>query len=126
MLRSTGHSLVVQWLWGLPWGLIGEESTCQCRRHRKCRFNPWVRKIPWRDKLKPTLVFLPGDSGEQRSLEGSGPQGHKNRTRLKQLSTHTHTSGYDSALSLSRARVLSLTGEPRSHKPSVKKRKIGP
>ena len=26
---------------GLPWWL-------QCRRNRRCRFNPWVRKIPWR------------------------------------------------------------------------------
>jgi len=23
------------------------------------RFNPWVRKIPWRRKWKPTPVFLP-------------------------------------------------------------------
>jgi len=26
-------------------GLSGTESTCQYRRHR---FDPWVRKIPWR------------------------------------------------------------------------------
>ena len=24
--------------------------TCQCRRQRRCGFNPWVRKIPWRRK----------------------------------------------------------------------------
>ena len=24
----------------------GKESTCQCRRHRRCRFHPWVGKIP--------------------------------------------------------------------------------
>ena len=30
----------------LRW-LSGKESTCQCRR---CRFDPWVRKIPWRKK----------------------------------------------------------------------------
>ena len=29
---------------GLPWWLSGEESACQCRRHR---FNPWSRKIPY-------------------------------------------------------------------------------
>ena len=32
---------------GLPWWLSGKESACQCRR---LRFNPWVRKIPWRRK----------------------------------------------------------------------------
>ena len=44
---------------GLPWWLSGKESTCQCKR---CRFNPWVRKIPWRRNWQPTLVFLPGKS----------------------------------------------------------------
>ena len=26
----------------------GKESTYKCRRHKKHKFNPWVRKIPWR------------------------------------------------------------------------------
>ena len=42
---------------GLPRWLSGRESTFQCRR---CRFDPWVRKIPWRRKWLPTPVFLPG------------------------------------------------------------------
>ena len=33
---------------GLPRWLSGKEFTCQCRRHRKLGFDPWVRKIPWR------------------------------------------------------------------------------
>ena len=28
---------------GLPLGLSGNESACQCRRHQ---FDPWFRKIP--------------------------------------------------------------------------------
>ena len=32
------------------------------------RFNPWVRKIPWRRKWHPTPVFLPGELHGQRSL----------------------------------------------------------
>ena len=39
----------------------------QCWKHG---FNPWVRKIPWRRAWQPTPVFLPGESHEQRSLEG--------------------------------------------------------
>ena len=31
---------------GLPGGTSGKESTCQCRRRKRCRFNPWVGKIP--------------------------------------------------------------------------------
>ena len=26
------------------------------------RFNPWVRKVPWRSAWQPTLVSLPGES----------------------------------------------------------------
>ena len=39
----------------------------QCRR---CGFNPWVGKIPWRRAWQPTPVFLPGESHGQRSLVG--------------------------------------------------------
>ena len=31
--------------------------------------DPWVGKIPWRRAQQPTLVFLPGESHGQRSLE---------------------------------------------------------
>ena len=48
-----------------PWWLSGKEATCQCRR---CRFKPWVWKIPWRRKWKPTAVFLPEKFPGQRSL----------------------------------------------------------
>ena len=30
----------------LPGWLSGNKSACQCRRHRTCRFDPWVWKIP--------------------------------------------------------------------------------
>ena len=59
---------------GLPWWPSGKELTCQCRR---CRFDPWVRKIPWRRKWQPAPVFLPGESLGQRSLVGYSPRGHK-------------------------------------------------
>ena len=32
--------------------------------------DPGVGKIPWRRKLQPTLVFLPGEFHGQRSLAG--------------------------------------------------------
>ena len=33
---------------GFPGGTIGKELVCQCRRHKRCKFNPWVGKIPWK------------------------------------------------------------------------------
>ena len=59
---------------GLPWWLSGKEHTCQCRRFR---FDPWVRKIPWRRKGKPTPVFLPGKSHGERCLAGCSLWGHQ-------------------------------------------------
>ena len=47
--------------------LSGKESAYKCRR---CRFDPWVRKIPWRGQWQPTPVFLPGKSHGLRSLVG--------------------------------------------------------
>ena len=34
------------YVWAFPDGTSGKEPTCQCRRHKRCRFIPWVRKIP--------------------------------------------------------------------------------
>jgi len=46
-------------------------------RYRRCGFDPWVRKIPWRRKWKPTPVFLPRESHPQRSLLGYSLWNHK-------------------------------------------------
>ena len=51
-------------------GARGQEHSCQCRRLKGCRFDPWVGKIPWKRAWQPTLVFLPGESHGQRSLVG--------------------------------------------------------
>ena len=62
---------------GLPGGASGKESACQCRRCKRCGFDPWVGKISWRRKWQPTPVFLPGESHGQRSLVGYSLWGHK-------------------------------------------------
>ena len=60
-----------------PGGASGKEPTCQCRRCKRCRFDPCVRKIPWRRKWQLTPVFLPGESYGKRSLAGYRPYGLK-------------------------------------------------
>ena len=75
---------------GFPSGTSGEESTCQCRRHKGCRLDPWVSKIPWRKKWQPTPVFLPGEPME-RSLAGYRLWGHKESDVTEQGHTHTRT-----------------------------------
>ena len=70
----------------LPRWCSSEEPTCQCRRHKRCGFDPWVRKIPWKRKRQPTPVFLPGKSPRQRSLARYSPWGSKELDTSK----HTH------------------------------------
>ena len=62
---------------GFPGGTNGKEPACQHRRHKKNKFDPCVRKIPWRRARQPTPVFLPGESYGQKSLEGCNPWGLK-------------------------------------------------
>ena len=55
-------------------------------RHNRCRFNLWVRKIPWRRKWHPPPVFLPGKTHGQRSLVDYSPWGCKELDTTEQLS----------------------------------------
>ena len=53
---------------GLSQWLSSKEFTC-----RRCGFDPWVGKIPWRRAWQPILVSLTGKSLGQQSLEGYSP-----------------------------------------------------
>ena len=77
-------------MWGFPGGASGKESTCQCRRHKRLRFNPWVRKFPWRRKWQPTPVSLPGKFHGHRSLVGYRPWGCKESDTIEQVNTHKY------------------------------------
>ena len=51
------------------------KTPLQYRRFRKCRFNPWVGKIPWRGKWQLTPVTLPTKFQGQRNLAGYSQRG---------------------------------------------------
>ena len=56
---------------GFPGGDSGKQPSCQCRRHKKCRFNPWFRNIPWRRAWQSAPIFLPGEShGKSSPMSG--------------------------------------------------------
>ena len=73
--------------WVFPGSTSGKESACQCRRHKRCRFNPWIRKIPWRRTWKSTPVFLLGEYHGQRKLVGYSPWGLNELDMTMHLST---------------------------------------
>ena len=62
-----------------PGGTRDGESACGVRRRR---FNPWVRKTPWRRKWPFGPVVSPGEPHGQRSLAGHSPWGSRSQTQL--------------------------------------------
>ena len=62
---------------GFPGGASGKEPTCQCRRHKRHGFDPWVRKSLWKWAWQPTPAHsnphLPEESHGQRNLVGYSP-----------------------------------------------------
>ena len=62
--------------WGFPGGAVAKNPPASAGDAGSTPY-PWVRKVPWRKKWQPTLVFLPGESHGQRSLAGYSPGGHK-------------------------------------------------
>ena len=71
---------------GLPGGASGTESACQCRRCKRCGFDPGVGKISWRRKWQPTPVFLLEKLHGQRSVVGYSPRGCKESDTTERLS----------------------------------------
>ena len=82
---------------GFPGGTSGKEPTCQCKRHKGHRFNPWDGKISWRRSWQPTPVFLPGESPrteEPGRLQATGSQGVRHDWSNLAHSTHRNTKLY--------------------------------
>ena len=90
MRKNVEYLIALYETVGSALGFLGGAcgKACQCRRHKRQKFNPWVRKIPWSRKWEPTPVSLPGESHGQRSLVGYSPWGHKELDMTDQLSMH--------------------------------------
>ena len=50
---------------GLPRWPSGKESSCQCRRCQRYRFDPSVGKVPWSRKWQPTQYFCRENSKDK-------------------------------------------------------------
>ena len=72
--------------------LSGEEPSCQCRRHKRLRFDPWGREDPLEEgmaTLSNVLAWRIPWTEEPGGLESTGLQrvGH-NGSDLAQTLTH--------------------------------------
>ena len=66
-LQLSCDSLRMKLAFNIRWR-SDKESSCQGRRCKRCRFDPWVGKIPWRRKWQSTSIFLLRKFHGQRSL----------------------------------------------------------
>ena len=64
-------------LGAFPGGTSSKEPACQCRRCKRCGFNPYVGKIHWKRAWQSTPVSLPRESNGQRNLVGYSARGCK-------------------------------------------------
>ena len=76
---------------GFPCGSSGKEDACQCRRWKRCGFDPWIRKISWSRKWRLTSVFLPEKFHGQGSLVDYSPWGRKESDITEWLNMRTCT-----------------------------------
>ena len=76
----------LSWLLGFPGDASCKEPTCQCRRYKRQRFNPWMGKIPWRRKWQPTAIFCLGNPKDREAWWATVHRVAKSWTWLKQLS----------------------------------------
>ena len=61
----------------LSWASFMAQTVKNLPAMQETRFDPWIRKIPWRREKLLTLVFLPGESHGQRNLASNNPWGCK-------------------------------------------------
>ena len=76
-------------MFGLPRWLSDKESACQCRRHRRCGFSPWIRKIPLEEKMathSSILAQIIPPTEESGRLQVRGVA--KSQTQLSTAHTH--------------------------------------
>ena len=90
------------WDGSLMWGIYpgctsGKESDCQCRRHKRCWFDPWVRQTPRVDNGNPlqySCLKIPwteeSDRLQSMGLQRGGHNWASARVRVWHTCTHTH------------------------------------
>ena len=68
-LSLFADNMIVYLERGSSGGANGKEPACQCRRRKRCCFNPWIWKIPWRRSWRPlqySCLENPMDRGTGR------------------------------------------------------------
>ena len=76
---------------GFPGGASAKDPACQCRRHKRREFDPWVGKVPWRKAGQSTAVLLPGESPRTEEAGGLQSMGSQRLRQDRGDLARTHT-----------------------------------
>ena len=78
-----------------------KEPTCQCRRHKRQGFDPWVRNVLWEDTAtgNPLQYSYLENPMDRRVWQARVHRVTKGWTRLKQLNMHELSSSSSSSSS---------------------------
>ena len=76
------------------WASVVAQMVKNLPAMQRWKFDPWVRKTPWRRESQQTPGFLPGKSRRQRSKAGYSPWDRKELDTIKLekgMATHSST-----------------------------------
>ena len=78
---------------GFPGGTSGKAPPCQCRRHKRLRFDPWVRKTtPGKGNGNWLQYSCPENPMDRRACQPTVYRVAKSQTQLRQLSMQAQSS----------------------------------
>ena len=83
---------------GFPDCASGKEPTCQCRRHKKCRFDPWFRRSPGGGHGNPFQASCLENPMDREAWQATVHRVSKSWTQMKQLSMHISHGEYEPEL----------------------------
>ena len=66
-------------------GASDKESACQCSRHKRHGFNPWVRKIHWKKKFQTAQYYCLENSMERGPWQATVHWATNSQTQLSML-----------------------------------------
>ena len=69
---------------GFPGGTSGKEPACRCRRHKRYRFDSWVRKIPQEEEMAIDSRILAWRIPRTEEPAGYSPWGRKESDTTKE------------------------------------------
>ena len=120
LLKFISHNCMNKWHYFCPlevtwrsWKIVDVCTTPVTARDMRHRFDPWVRKIPWRRAWQSSPVFLPGESLGQRSLMGYSPWDCKELDMTK-VAEYAHMWTVAHQAPLSKKRILEWVAMPSS------------